>query len=311
MQTLTTYDPNWEAEYIRQHERLPAIWQRAVAEWREAGRVNPNTKAEYIGVIETMRRTRQRQYRTPAEVAKRVFNIVSARATLAGEKVPQFPKAEEFKTIKDVRDFLQEQTLLIKKAQAARRSKWCPQTLPVLPKGEGDVFNGTNNFDVFSQAVYLPDVAGGTAFILTSERIDDTRVICLSSRRHPEKFFGILPQVANAVYERLFKSSEEASDMQFFVHYPHGYGRNGGEEFWRLDLRPDARGQFTIHGMQPMPMVPYGIANKRMNDGEREGQSAVLEVPRGYDPYIASWASGFEAQQFAITQQRRSGLYIQ
>ncbi|MBU6234508.1 MAG: hypothetical protein KGQ41_01575 [Alphaproteobacteria bacterium] len=310
MQVLTTYDPNWEEKYIAEHERLPAIWQRAVAEVRELGKLSRETRAEYVGVLDTMRRMRQRQFKTPAQVASRMFNILSSRAVLAGEKIPQFPKADEFKTLRQVREYLFEQTMQIKQAMAARKAKFSTQALPVAPKGEGAAFNGTNDFDIFSQAFLLPDVGGGVPFILTSERMDDVRYICISSRRNPEKFEAILPEVASAVYERLFKA-EDAADMQFFVHYPTGYGRDGGEQYWAFDLRPDARGQFTIHGRKPLPMVPYGIANKRMNDGEREGDTAVMELPKGYDPYIASWAAGFEAQQHAVTEKaRKRGLHL-
>ncbi len=305
MQLLSTYDPESESKYIAHHERLPAIWKRAVAEWRQEGRVDPRTKAEYVAVIDDMRRTRMKQYRTPADVAKRVFNIVAARAHMAGEKTPDFPKAEEFKTLRSVREYLYAETVRIKKAQEARRAKWSPQALPILRKGEGVYFNGTNTFDAFSQAFLLPDIAGGVAFILTSERSDDARYICISSRRHPEKFDALLPQVASAIYERLFKS-EDASEMQFFVHFPNGYGRDGGEQFWAVDLRPDARGQFNVMGRTPLPVVPYGIANKVFNDGKRENETAVLEIPKGYDPYIASWAAGMVATQEGITQKLRT-----
>ncbi|NBX65916.1 MAG: hypothetical protein EBQ96_02865 [Proteobacteria bacterium] len=327
MQSLSTYDPDWEAKYIEQHERLPAIWRRAVSEVRQQGKLSRETRAEYIGVLDMMRRTRQKQFRTPADVAKRVFNIVSARAALAGEKIPSFPKPDDFRSLREVREFLYEKTMQIKQAQAARKAKFSTQALPVAPKGEGVAFNGTNDFDIFSMAFLVPDVGveqrsvlvngklvqetsgNGEVFILTSERADNARYICISTRRHPEKFEALLPQVASAVYERLFKA-EDAADMQFFVHYPSGYARDGAEQYWSFDMRPDARGQFTIHGRKPLPMVPYGIANRRMNDGQRENDTAVTELPRGYDPYIVSWAAGFEAQQFAITQGRRNGLYL-
>lgn len=327
MQSLTTYDPDWEAKYIEQHERLPAIWQRAVSEVRELGKLSRETRAEYIGVIEMMRRVRQRQFRSPAEVAKRVFNIVSARAALAGEKAPQFPKAEEFKTLRDVREYLFGQTMQIKKAVEARKAKFCTQALPTAPKGEGAYFNGTNDFDAFSQAFQFPDIGvekrkvwvngkfteetsgSGEVFILTSERTDDARFISISTRRHPEKFEVLLPQLATALYKRLFKS-EQIEEMQFFVHYPMGYGRNGAEQFWQFDLRPDARGNFTFHGKQAKAMVPYGISNKRMNDGRREDETEVITAGPDYDPYIASWAAGFEGKQHAISQQRQKGLHL-
>ena len=294
---LSTYDPHWEKKWNAQYDRLPELWRMAVSEVHEQGALSPQTKAEYVSAIRSMRRARQRKFETVADVASRMFNILAGRAALVGEKLPPPPAPESFGSLREIREFFTEQATNIKQARVRRRAEaMVARTLPVMPKGEGAYFSGAENTDLITQAFFLPDVDNGFAMIVTTETVGDNRYIAIGGRSSPSRFRAHLPQIATLLAQRLFKG-EEPQNMYFFVYHPVGYGPRGHEQYWAYDLKPDLLGNFIMAGRHQMHMLPYAVARPSFADGLPLEETSILPLDKYFE-----YAPGVEME--VSTQER-------
>ncbi len=277
---LASYNPHWERQYLEQYKKLPELWKQAVAEVRELGAMRRETKQAYVKTVADMRKARSCKFKTAADVASRVFNVLASRAVLNGAERIEPPAPESFKTLADVRRFFVDEMARIKDA---RKRKNAPVSfgLPVLPKGEGAAFNGTGDHEKLTQAFFLPDVDGGFPFIVVTELVDDVRYVCVAGRSSSTRFRTHLPQIATLLAVRLF-AGEDAGAMRFFVHHPIGFGPKGHEQYWAYDLRVDAQGRFHMAGRTRLDTVPYDVAYKNFADGKCEKETSIFTLDKYY-----------------------------
>ncbi len=285
---LLTYDPNSHEKFEANLQRLPVLWKQAVNEKREHGRILPETKTAYLGAIENMRRARKQQYKTTADVARRIFNILSAREYLSAVKSEERPDPETFGSLKELREFFTREMERIKASRRARR----PMTafsLPVAPRDElGLPFGDGDNPQVITQGVYIPDIDGGFAMLVTVDRSHKGRLaVCVSGKSSPQRFRTHMPQIATLLKKRMF-AGDDAQDMTFYVHHPVGIGPNAAEQFWIYDMRADSLNRFHYMGRNMVPLLPHGIAHPRFADGleANETGAVTLDTLTEYAPGV-------------------------
>lgn len=111
MATLLMYDPDWEETLLDLREKFRAQWLAARAA-SDSGK-RREIKEDCYKTLDAMRRNRMGRYRTTAEVAERALNAVIYRATMAGLDHIMLPTSESFKTIAEIRIFLQLQNFYL------------------------------------------------------------------------------------------------------------------------------------------------------------------------------------------------------
>lgn len=262
--TLSTYDPDWETKWTQQYERALDLWRQAVREMHEEGKVRAETKQEWRATLAFRHKARQRRDRTPADIARRVFNIVAGRAALLGERFDpdKAPNPESFGTIREVRLFLMEEMQRLKEAKSAK-VLFTAYSLPVAPQwDQGLPFHDGDSPSLYTQAVHIPDIDGGFDMMLRYEHKDEDLSISISSPMDPKRLRTHLPRVATLLMERMF-AADDPMRVTFYVHHPVGQGPAGSEQFWKYDLRPDSLNRFHFAGRTMMPLVPHGIAYAR------------------------------------------------
>ncbi len=301
---LSTYDPSWQTKWEDRYETGLELWRRALEEVREYGSMREETREAWRATITERRRIRKRSYATTGDVAKRIFNILSGRAFLAGYKMDAMPDPEGFSSLREIREYFTDKMKDIRQARAMRKR---PEVhpMPVLPRGEGPLFNGNEGpeAELITQAFYLPDLDNGLAVVVMAQRFEDETYICVSGKSTPTRLRTLMPQLARLLHERLF-SQEDPNTLHFFVHHPLGHGENFTEQFWQYDLRPDARGAFHMAARRQLQMLPYAVANKAFMDGKPERETALIELDK-YWPYRAGVEMAV-ARQERITERGES-----
>ncbi len=308
---LRTYDPLSQAKWESLDEAGKALWRQALEEMHEYGRARAETKSAWRATLRDRRKVRSRSYATTADVATRIMHVLECRAALNRCKLPAFPDPESFSSLREIRTFFTEQMQAIKDARIARSRRPVARPLPVLPRGEGPFFadpekkkvlpaeafglavhdnsiilkspitqkSGQDAGQLLTQAFFIPDIDNGFAVIVITQKIGAERFVCFSGKSAPARFRKFLPELATAVAERLFPE-EDRNSMQFFVHHPVEYGERNDEQYWKYDLRPDARGDFRMAARQQMQVVPYAITNRQFVDQKSEAETSILTLDK-------------------------------
>jgi hypothetical protein len=283
---ISNYDPLHQAKYEREYETAIELWRRAIQEKQEFGSIRAETRSAWIETIKNRRNIRRHAYATTSDVARKMFNILAARAAMAGHKMPEMPNPDDFSSLREIREFFTDQMEGIKAARETRKRP-VVNPMPVLPRGEGRIFNGVAapEDELVTQAFYIPDLDNGFAVIVMSQRVGDDIYICLSGKSDPNRFRTLMPQLATLIHQRLFGESDP-NNMHFFVHHPQGHGYRYQEQFWKYDVRPDARGAFRMAAREQVQMLPYGVAHKVFMDGLPERETRMIDLDK-YWPYRA------------------------
>lgn len=303
---LATYDPKWQSKWESHYENALLLWQRAVDEMRAEGAIRQETKDAWIASIHGRQKVRKRQFETTADVARRIFNIVAGRAALMGENFDpkKAPEPESFESLRSIREFFKAEMDRIKSAVRAKKPS-IAYSLPVLQEHDGTYFTARGT-KLSTQAVHIPDLDGGFAMIVISEKVGDQRYVCLSGRAAPSRFRAKLPEIATVLSQRMF-GEDDPQNIHFFVHHPIGFGPNGHEQFWRYDVRADLSGIFHMAGRNMHFTLPHAVAYKRFDDGKPESETMARVLAPGLDSADpeASIDGFIEAQEKAALKPRK------